>query len=94
MSLRKRFFAATYDRMSRKNEEHGVRALREGLLADASGRVLEIGGGTGANLPFYDGAVESLVVTEPEPNMLSITTGFFKAAPILAGFTLDFTKSR
>jgi ubiquinone/menaquinone biosynthesis C-methylase UbiE len=56
--------------MSRKNEEHGVRALRQGLLADASGRVLEIGGGTGANLPFYDGAVESLVLTEPESNML------------------------
>jgi ubiquinone/menaquinone biosynthesis C-methylase UbiE len=70
MSLRKKFFAATYDRMSRKNEEHGVRALRQGLLADASGRVLEIGGGTGANLSFYDGAVESLVLTEPESNML------------------------
>jgi ubiquinone/menaquinone biosynthesis C-methylase UbiE len=70
MSLRKKFFAATYDRMSRKNEELGVRALREGLLADAGGRVLEIGGGTGANLPFYNGAVESLVLTEPEPNML------------------------
>jgi ubiquinone/menaquinone biosynthesis C-methylase UbiE len=70
MSLRKTVFALTYDRMSRKSEEAGVRALRQGLLADASGRVLEIGGGTGANLPFYDGTVESLVVTEPEPAML------------------------
>jgi prepilin-type processing-associated H-X9-DG protein len=70
MSLKKSFFAMTYDRMSRSNEEHGVRALRQGLLADAQGRVLEIGGGTGANLLFYDGAVESLVLTEPEPAML------------------------
>lgn len=70
MSLRKKFFAATYDRMSRKNEELGVRALRQDLLAEADGRVLEIGGGTGANLPFYNGTVESLVLTEPEPAML------------------------
>ena len=47
-----------------------MRALRQDLLADAGGRVLEIGGGTGANLPFYDGAVESLVLTEPVPAML------------------------
>jgi ubiquinone/menaquinone biosynthesis C-methylase UbiE len=70
MSLRKTFFAATYDRMSRKSEEAGLRDLRHGLLAAASGSVLEIGGGTGANLPHYDGKVESLVVTEPEPAML------------------------
>jgi ubiquinone/menaquinone biosynthesis C-methylase UbiE len=70
MSLRKRFFALTYDRMSRKNEELGLRAMRESLLSEAGGRILEIGGGTGANLPFYDGQVESLVLTEPEPAML------------------------
>ena len=70
MSLRTTIFAATYDRMSRKNEEAGLRALRQTLLADAVGRVLEIGAGTGANLPFYNGSIESLVVTEPEPPML------------------------
>ncbi|TMK70298.1 MAG: class I SAM-dependent methyltransferase [Actinobacteria bacterium] len=70
MSLRTRVFAAMYDRMSRKTEEAGLRALREGLLADASGRVLEIGGGTGANLPHYADDLESLVLTEPEPPML------------------------
>lgn len=62
--------AATYDRMSRKNEDAGLRALRQHLLADAAGRVLEIGAGTGANLPHYNGSIESLVVTEPEPPML------------------------
>jgi len=70
MSLRQTIFAATYDWMSRKNEEAGLRALRQSLLADAAGRVVEIGAGTGANLPFYNGNVESLVVTEPGPPML------------------------
>jgi prepilin-type processing-associated H-X9-DG protein len=70
MSIRTTIFAATYDRMSRASEDAGMRDLRRGLLADAEGRVLEIGGGTGANLAFYDGSVESLVVTEPEQKML------------------------
>jgi ubiquinone/menaquinone biosynthesis C-methylase UbiE len=70
MSLRKKFFAATYDSMSRKSEEAGVRDMRHRLLAAARGSVLEIGGGTGANLAHYDGAVASLVLTEPEPAML------------------------
>ena len=70
MSLRQTIFAATYDRMSRKSEEAGLRALRQSLLADATGRVLEIGAGTGANLPHYGGSIESLVVTEPEVPML------------------------
>ncbi len=61
--------APVYDRFTHKTEEGGLRELREALLADATGRVLEIGGGTGLNLPFYDGA-ESLVVTEPQPAML------------------------
>jgi ubiquinone/menaquinone biosynthesis C-methylase UbiE len=70
MSLRKKLFAATYDSMSRRTEEAGLRDMRHGLLADAGGAVLEIGGGTGANLAHYDGQIESLVVTEPDPAML------------------------
>ncbi|HSB84893.1 MAG TPA: methyltransferase domain-containing protein [Ilumatobacteraceae bacterium] len=70
MSLRSRIFALTYDRQMAKVERAGLRAFREGLLAGAGGRVLEIGGGTGANLPFYGPAVESLTITEPEPPML------------------------
>src|SRR5262249_24485984 len=66
VSLKKRLFAATYDRMSASTEEAGLRDRRRELLAQAHGRVLEIGGGTGANLPFYGAAVSSLTVTEPE----------------------------
>jgi len=68
--VRSRLFAMTYDRQIAKTEEAGLRELRRGLLAAASGQVLEIGGGTGANLPFYGPGVESLTITEPEPPMV------------------------
>jgi ubiquinone/menaquinone biosynthesis C-methylase UbiE len=63
-------FAATYDRMSAKVEKAGLATRRQLLLAGASGRVLEIGSGTGANLPSYGDRVESLTLTEPESHML------------------------
>jgi ubiquinone/menaquinone biosynthesis C-methylase UbiE len=56
--------------MARKSEEAGLRTLRQSLLADATGDVLEIGAGTGTNLPLYDSDIQSLVVTEPTPPML------------------------
>jgi ubiquinone/menaquinone biosynthesis C-methylase UbiE len=70
MSLGSRFHAFTYDRMSARVEKAGLRDRRRELLSAATGRVIEIGGGTGANLPFYGPGVESLTVTEPEPPML------------------------
>src|SRR6202008_2923438 len=60
----------TYDRQLAKVEQAGLGAIREELLSGASGRVLEVGGGTGANLAHYGSGVESLTVTEPEPAML------------------------
>src|ERR1700733_2848109 len=70
MSLRTKFFAMTYDRQMAGTEKAGLRAFRERLLAGAAGDVLEIGGGTGANLPCYGPAAGSLTITEPHPPML------------------------
>jgi len=70
MSLRARLFAMTYDRQMAKTERAQLRSLRQGLLAAAAGDVLEIGGGTGANLPWYGPGIMSLTVTEPEPPMV------------------------
>ena len=70
MSLRSKLFALTYDRQMAKVEKATLRALRESLLAAASGDVLEIGGGTGANLPFYRPGAGSLTITEPDTAML------------------------
>jgi ubiquinone/menaquinone biosynthesis C-methylase UbiE len=70
MTLRARFFALTYDRQMARTERAGLAEFRARLLAGAAGRVLEIGGGTGANLPCYGPAVEELTITEPQPAML------------------------
>jgi ubiquinone/menaquinone biosynthesis C-methylase UbiE len=70
MSLRSKLFALTYDRQMAKVERTTLRALRESLLAVASGDVLEIGGGTGANLPFYRPEAGSLTITEPDTAMI------------------------
>jgi ubiquinone/menaquinone biosynthesis C-methylase UbiE len=70
MSVRGRFFAFTYDRFSKGSEKAGLAEMRKNLIAGASGDVLEIGGGTGANLGYYGAGVNSIMVTEPEPPML------------------------
>jgi len=70
MTIRSRIFAAMYDRMLATTERNGLAARRAALLAGASGAVLEIGGGTGANLAHYGPGVTSLTVTEPDPPML------------------------
>jgi ubiquinone/menaquinone biosynthesis C-methylase UbiE len=69
MSLYGHVFAAMYDRMSAGAEEAGLADRRRKLVADASGRVLEIGAGTGANLRHYGDGVSELVLTEPEEPM-------------------------
>jgi len=70
MSFRASLFAMTYDRQIAKAEEAGLRAMRQRLLASAAGQVLEIGAGTGANLPCYGREVEHLTVTEPHVPMV------------------------
>lgn len=51
-------------------EEKRLAPLRQSLLASASGTVLEIGFGAGANLPYYPSAVQKLIAIDPsEPLM-------------------------
>jgi ubiquinone/menaquinone biosynthesis C-methylase UbiE len=70
MSIWGHVFAAIYDRASAKSEAAVLGPHRKALLAGAAGDVLEIGGGTGANLNYYGEAVRSLTVTEPEQPMI------------------------
>lgn len=65
MFLSEWLFAKVYDRLIRNAEDKGLKDWRRALLKNASGEVLELGCGTGANLEFYDNTVTRLVLTEP-----------------------------
>jgi ubiquinone/menaquinone biosynthesis C-methylase UbiE len=58
-------FATLYDRIMRRGEEHTMRKRRGELVAKARGRTLEIGAGTGANIPYYPDAAEEVILAEP-----------------------------
>jgi Methylase involved in ubiquinone/menaquinone biosynthesis len=64
-----RAFAALYDRSLKGTEEAGLRDMRRRLLAEARGRTIDLGAGTGANLGLYPAAVSELVLVEPDPHM-------------------------
>ena len=65
----KRFSAATYEPFLWLGERLGMRARRRRLLAGATGRVLEIGAGTGLNAELYPPGLERLVLAEPDAAM-------------------------
>ena len=69
MSLCERLFAAVYDPLSARTERKFGADLKRKLLANARGRVLEIGVGTGLSFPHYPPDVE-LAGIEPSPHML------------------------
>lgn len=64
-----RVMAVLYDPFLWLGEILGLRRLRRALVADARGRVVEIGTGTGLNVEHYPDAVDELILTEPEPGM-------------------------
>jgi ubiquinone/menaquinone biosynthesis C-methylase UbiE len=61
-----RLFAFGYDRFLSVAEQAGLRDMRRELLAEASGRTLEVGAGTGLNFEHYPEAVTELVLSEPD----------------------------
>ncbi|HEU4760307.1 MAG TPA: class I SAM-dependent methyltransferase [Dehalococcoidia bacterium] len=64
-----KWFAAMYDRMMASAERSFMKPVREEIAGGASGRVLEVGAGTGANFPYYREGIE-VSATEPDPFML------------------------
>jgi SAM-dependent methyltransferase len=61
--------ATLYDPLLWLGEKLGMAARRRELLAAAHGAVLEIGAGTGLNLPHYPAGLDRLVLAEPGARM-------------------------
>ncbi|HEV2592705.1 MAG TPA: class I SAM-dependent methyltransferase [Gaiellaceae bacterium] len=63
-----RVFALAYDPFLAAAERRGLARERARLLGTLHGRILEIGAGTGLNVPHYPPDVH-VVYTEPDPHM-------------------------
>jgi len=61
--------AAIYDRLTQSSEEACLQAWRAELLRDLEGEVLEVGTGTGVNVPHYPPTITRLVLSEPDFHM-------------------------
>jgi ubiquinone/menaquinone biosynthesis C-methylase UbiE len=64
-----RWVAAVYDWFNSPTEHSIMRQYRPIIIGEATGRVLEIGIGTGFSLPYYRQADEVIGI-EPDPHML------------------------
>ena len=68
--VRDRVHPGLYDFFGRLTERE-LAGRRRKLLANARGRVLEIGAGTGFNIPHYPAELEFVVLTDPAAGMLA-----------------------
>ncbi|MFD0903545.1 class I SAM-dependent methyltransferase [Actinomadura sediminis] len=80
--LRHPIFARLYPRIAAASAKAGSDAHRAELLAGASGRVLEVGAGHGANFPHYPPEVTEVVAVEPEPRLRRAAMAAAARAPV------------
>jgi ubiquinone/menaquinone biosynthesis C-methylase UbiE len=64
-----KLFSKYYDAFMSPLEKNRFKKIRTNLLKKASGKVLELGSGTGINFPFYR-SVESVTAIEPSLDMI------------------------
>jgi ubiquinone/menaquinone biosynthesis C-methylase UbiE len=84
-NLLQRLTAARFDQFTARREQQGFGALRQRLLQQAHGQVLDVGAGTAANLPHYPVVVEHVALLDPHPGMLA------RAAARAAGSRVNAT---
>ncbi|RBY81205.1 SAM-dependent methyltransferase [Blastococcus sp. TF02-09] len=76
------WFARLWVRIAASVEAHGAAEHRARLLAGLSGRVVEIGAGTGANFAHYPAAVEQVLAVEPEPHLRALAVEAARRAAV------------
>lgn len=62
-------FASLYDHITRFHEKRKFGGIRRRLVGRLTGDILEIGAGTGKNLPYYSSDA-SVTALEPDPYMM------------------------
>lgn len=67
--VRHPIFARVYERLARGAERRGGAEHRRTLLEGCSGRVIEVGAGSGANFAHYPATVSEVLAVEPEASL-------------------------
>jgi len=80
--VRHPLFARFQAALAAKGEAAGVAEHRRRLLADARGRVLELGAGSGVTFQHYPASVTEVVAVEPEPFMRARAEEAAERAPV------------
>ena len=89
------YLARRYDRFTAAMEDAWLDEARAEVVAGLSGRIVEIGAGTGKNLPHYPEAVEHLTLVEPSAAMRDqIRSRIARHAPPFTVDILDATAER
>jgi SAM-dependent methyltransferase len=79
---RHRVFASWYPGRAAAMDKAGFARYRERLLAGLSGRVLELGAGSGLNFAHYPAEVERVVAVEPEARLRELARRAAQHAPV------------
>jgi protein-L-isoaspartate O-methyltransferase len=82
------FFARVWTVLSR-HETEALKRMRRENLAGLSGRVLEVGAGTGTNFELYPNTVTEVVAVEPERRLAALAQEAAAAAPVPVTVTTD-----
>ena len=80
--IRHPHFAKVYARFAPEMDKAGAAKHRAELLAGLSGRVVEVGAGTGLNFRHYPATVTGVVAVEPEPFLRELAEKAAKDAPV------------
>ena len=82
------FFARLSTTLS-GHEPETLRRLRHENLAGLSGRVLEVGAGTGTNFEFYPATVDEVVAVEPERRLAAMARQAATTVPVPVTVSID-----
>lgn len=78
----RRIFSRFYAKISAQMESMGMAVLREELLADLTGEIVEIGCGNGMNFTHYPAGVTRVIAVEPEPYLRNLAVQAATTAPV------------
>jgi SAM-dependent methyltransferase len=80
--VRHPIFARVYERLALRAEGRGGAEHRRRLLEGASGRVIELGAGSGANFAHYPASVSEVLAVEPEAHLRERANASAARAPV------------